>query len=379
MKRLKYQQLALPTVEIFLQIEEQILLNAAKKLRTDKSLLDGNIESWQSSKLSQLGALEQEAILTLAKNSHLAIDEVSEMLKQAGYSAVDDFEPDLVEAVRRGILARPADITESRALLEILKAYEQHSRNWINMVNTTMLDQSRQQYLNVINNVTGKVMSGVSTPQQALRDATRQWADMGIPAMIDKAGRRWSTEGYINMVTRSTTNNVANEMQDARMDEYDVELIEVSSHSGARPGCAPYQGRIYSRRGRNSQYPDLGSTSYGEPAGLFGINCGHFRYPYIPGITERRYFPTENAAENKRIYEESQRQRHLEREIRKAKREYNFMKTMNDTEGMDQAKQKVLVKQANMRSFIDDTKRTRQRQREVLPINNPHVRGKIKD
>src|SRR5699024_4693871 len=130
MKRLKYQQLALPTVEIFLQIEEQILLNAAKKLRTDKSLLDGNVESWQMNKLSQLGALEQETIILLAKNSHLAIDEVSKMLKQAGYSAVDEFEPDLVEAVRRGILARPANVAESRVLLEVLKAYEHHSRNW---------------------------------------------------------------------------------------------------------------------------------------------------------------------------------------------------------------------------------------------------------
>lgn len=379
MKRLKQQQLALPTVEIFLKLEEQIMLNAAKRLRTKKTLMDDDVQSWQLDKLNQLGALEQETVILLAKNSHLAIDEVSLMLEEAGYGGVEAFETDMVKAVQKGILTKPPAIKDSAALHKILEAYGNHSKDWINMVNTTMLDQTRLQYLNIVNNVTGQVMSGISTPEEALRQSAREWADLGIPAMVDKAGRRWSTEAYVNMVTRSTTNNVTNEMQDARMDEYDVDLIEVSSHSGARPGCEPYQGRIYSRRGRTGNYPDLGTTSYGEPAGLFGINCGHFRYPYIPGITERRYKPTEDHAENKRIYEESQKQRHLEREIRKAKREYNVMQTLNDKEGMDQSKQKVLVKQANMRNFIDNTGRSRQRKREVLPINNPHIRGRVKE
>jgi len=377
MRRLKHQQLSLPTVEIFLQIEEQILLNAAKRLKRGKSLMDDDITSWQADKLNQLGGLTQENIIFMARKSNLAIDEVAKMLEEVGYSAVEEIEPDMAEAVRRGLLSSPPDIRNSEALLNILDAYENHAREWMNMVNTTMLDQSRQQYLNVVSNVTGKVMSGVSTPEQALREAARNWADMGVPAMIDRAGRQWSTEAYVNMITRTVTNNVSHEMQDARMDEYGVDLFEVSSHSGARPLCAPYQGRVFSKSGRDRNYPSIRDTSYGEPAGLFGINCGHFKYPYIPGISQRTYEPTEDATENALIYEQSQRQRHLEREIRKAKREYNMMQALEDKEGQEQAKQKVLKKQANMRKFIDDTGRTRQRQREVLPVGNPHVRGRI--
>lgn len=377
MKRLKYQQLSLPTVEIFLSIEDQILINAAKRLKKQKGLMDNDIGSWQLDKLNQLGALEQENIITMAKHSGLAIDEVSEMLREVGYDAVGEIEGDMVEAVRQGLLTRPKSVEASESLLNVLKAYENHSKDWINMVNTTMLDQSRQAYLSVVNKVTGQVMAGVSTPRQALRRAASRWADMGVPAMIDKAGRRWSTEAYVNMVTRTVASNVSNDMQDARMDEYDLDLIEVTSHSGARPGCAPYQGRIYSRRGKTKGYPDLGSTSYGEPAGLFGINCGHDKYPYIPGITEQRFYPY-NEAENNRVYEESQKQRYLERQIRKAKREYNMMGTLGDKDGQEQAKQKVLQRQANMRRFINDSGRTRQGERERLPVNNPHVRGKVK-
>jgi hypothetical protein len=378
MKRLKLQQLSLPTVELFLKLEEEILMNAARRLRREKGLLDEDIQSWQLDKLNQLGALTQENIITLAKHSHLAIDEVSELLKQAGYEAVSEIDIDLIEGVRRGILARPAAIEESQALLQVLDAFENHSRNWINMVNTTMLNQTRQQYLNVVNEVTAKVLGGTATPRQALRQAAAQWADMGIPAMIDKAGRTWSTEGYINMITRTVSNNVVNEMQDVRMDEYEVDLVEVSSHIGARPLCAPYQGRIFSRSGRNPHYTALEDTSIGEAAGLFGINCNHIKYPYVPGITEKRYEPYA-LKENDRIYEESQKQRYLERQIRKGKREYNMMTALDDKEGQEKAKQKILQRQANMRRFIDETGRTRRNAREQLPVNNPHVRGRVKE
>lgn len=359
-------------------MENDILIGAAKRLKSQKGLLDDDIQAWQLDKLNQLGALTQENIITMAKHSELAIDEVSKLLKEAGYEGVEEIESDLVEGVRRGVLARPAAVEESASLLNVLKAYEDHSKNWINMVNTTMLDQSRQQYLNVINEVTGKVLAGSSTPREALRQAAAQWADAGIPAMIDKAGRQWSTEGYINMITRTVSSNVANEMQDARMDEYNVDLIEISSHAGARPGCEPYQGRIYSRSGKDKHYPDFGLTSYGEAAGLFGINCGHNKYPYVPGISEKRYQPYASK-ENDRIYEESQKQRYLERQIRKAKREANVMAVMGDDVGLDMAKQKVLQRQASMRGFINDTGRTRRNAREQLPINNPHIRGKIKE
>ncbi|MEB2280190.1 phage minor capsid protein [Lysinibacillus xylanilyticus] len=42
-------------------------------------------------------------------------------------------------------------------------------------------------------------------------------------------------EGYINMVIRSTTNNVTNGMQLERFKEHGIDLIEVSSHIDARP------------------------------------------------------------------------------------------------------------------------------------------------
>lgn len=136
------------------------------------------------------------------------------------------------------------------------------------------------------------------------------------------------------------------------------------------PDCAPYQGRIYSRSGENKNYTAFSDTSYGKAAGLFGINCNHFKYSYIPGISEQTYFPYDKE-ENDRIYKESQKQRYHERQIRNAKNEFNMMKGIGDKQGMDRAKARIRVSQSNMRNFIDETERTRRRAREQLAINNP--------
>ena len=140
-----------------------------------------------------------------------------------------------------------------------------------------------------------------------------------------------------------------------------LDLVEVDSHAGARPGCEPYQGKVYSLSGNTEGYDKLSETSYGDLDGLFGINCGHNMYPYQPG-TERTYKPYPKS-ENEETYKNSQRQRYLERQIRAAKRQREVA-----TGEEDKRKAQALLanRQKAMRNFIDDTGRTRLREREQI-------------
>jgi len=364
MDPLKQQQLATPVVEVYLSIEEQILINIARRLSKHRSLLtEDDILAWQMEQLKMLGDLSKENIKTIAKYSGLAVLEIEKMLKEVGYSGANLFEGEMKEAAQMGLLTNPAPVEASVALETVLLTYQAQALDTFNLVNTTLLHQSQQAHLDIVNQTVGKVLVGVLTPSQALRETASKWANEGIPALIDKAGRRWSTEAYLNMVTRSTSNNIANDMQFARMDEYGADLIEISSHLGARPRCAPYQGRIYSRSGKHKKYPPLSSTSYGEIAGIKGINCHHVFFPFIEGISKQRFHPYD-AKQNKKAYEQSQKQRYLERDIRKSKRELSMMEAMKDEPGIQMAKQKVRHKQANMREFINETGLTRQYSRE---------------
>lgn len=373
----EFQQLAMPTVEVFLAIEDQILVNVGRFLGRYKNLLTNEeIRQWEMMLLQDLKGLTQQNIITIAKHSGLAIDEVSKMLEDAGYQSSARVDSALQEAVRQGKVIVPP--VSSTVLDSILLTYQKQAKDTFNLINSTLLNQSQQAYIDILNKTVGKVLAGTVTPQAALREAAGAWAEKGIPALIDKAGKQWSTEAYVNMVTRTMSNSVANDIQFARMEEYGVDLVEISSHLGARPLCAPYQGNIYSKSGKDEKYPPLSSTSYGEIAGIRGVNCGHVFYPFIEGVSIQRSdkFGKE---ENDTAYKQSQQQRYLERQIRHAKRELNMMSAMSDNVGIEMAKQKVRDKQANMRTFIDDTGRTRRRDREQLPVDNPVVgRGKSK-
>lgn len=372
----KLQQRSMFVVDIYNAIEEELLLNMVRMLKYDRELLltaedFTEYQHWRIVQLNKLGKLSQQQMDIISRHSGKTAEEVRKMLEGAGFSAVEQHEPLYQEAVQAGSLAAAPAMHTSAALIGVLNTYEQQALDTLNLVNTTMLKQSQQIYLDVLNKTVGKLLGGVITPPQALRQIVSEWAQRGIPVLIDKAGRRWGVEGYVSMCARSTSQNVANGMQDERMREYDVDLCEVSSYPGARPKCFEDQGKIYSLSGKHPKYKPLSSTSYGEPGGLFGINCSHIRYPYIEGVSTQRYFPYTDIEENRRIYKQSQQQRSLERSIRKAKREVKVMEVLGDAEGVKIAKTKLSQRQAAMRDFIKETGRKRRQNREQIePLSN---------
>jgi hypothetical protein len=80
----------------------------------------------------------------------------------------------------------------------------------------------------------------------------------------------------MNMVMRSTVNNVANEMQITWVQESGVDLEEISSHADFRPSHVPYQGRIYSIGGKHLKYPPLSETDMERSRELAGSTVGMF-------------------------------------------------------------------------------------------------------
>ncbi len=212
----------------------------------------------------------------------------------------------------------------------------------------------------------GKYSAGTVMGQFSIQEATRrcikELAAKGIPAFVDKRGREWSPEAYVAMDMRSTLGNTARAAQWSRCDEYGIKLIAVSSHLGARPGCAPYQGHIYSLdgsygtttdgSGRSIAYVPLSDTSYGKPDGLFGINCGHVQYPFMPGVNFQRYFPYPKT-ENDEMYRNHQKQRYYERQIRTAKRECVMLNEIGDKEGFNKAAAKLKRSKESYKKFTE--------------------------
>ena len=385
------QELADPVADVFRRIEDEILVNIARHFKGGTPEQSASL-AWQAQKLAQIGRLTRENLAIISKYLGEESGMTALALERVLLRAVRAVEPDLAAAAERGLLTgqpQPMDDAVKRQL----GTYQRQAINRLNMVNTSMLNSSLDQYRSMVSNTlayerrleeaqrilnarTGEVLTGVSSRQQAVRKAVQDLARNGLTGFMDRAGREWSPEAYVNMEIRTTAHNVATQAVFDRCDEYGLSLVEVSSHAGARPRCEPFQGRVYDRNNNSGTVKDLNgntvhyspwsSTSYGEPAGLLGINCGHFVYPFIPEWSVKTYEPTQDKAENDRLYQQSQQQRQLERNIRAAKRESACLLAAGDEAGAKDARVKVQQKQAALREFLSETGRTRRRDREQV-------------
>lgn len=178
-------------------------------------------------------------------------------MEAAASETIERMEPGFRELAKDGY-AKNTRVQPKTTVQRAIKAYWKQAADSLNMVNTVMqykvkpawlnlikgirgyIDQDldRQATLDVLNKHTGATIIGAETRQQAVRRAINELLDNGIPAFVDKAGREWSPEAYVNMDIRTTVTNTAHQAQDERMDDYGLDLFQASSHSGARPKCS---------------------------------------------------------------------------------------------------------------------------------------------
>lgn len=351
--------------DLYTGLETDLIANIAAYLA--KGSADSSTAQWKLQMLAQMGALNRQNLQTILSYSDIITEEMQATLETAALAAIEELEPGFRQLAREGFINDtdiPVDVTTAAAL----KAYRKQAQDALNMVNTVMQYKAKAaarriindtaeladkpEFLAMLNKAAGSMVTGAESRQAALRRCIHQMTEKGIPAFVDKLGREWTPEAYINMDLRTTMSNVAHQVQFDRMDAYDLTLLEVSSHAGARPKCAKDQGKIFNRNGSGGYTTDLHGrkiryyawkdSSYGEPDGLLGINCGHHVYPFTPGIDVQRYFPYDEK-ENDALYQKIQHQRELERRVRRSKRECMMLETTGDTEGF--AKASVTLKQ----------------------------------
>lgn len=391
-----------PLEFVYQQIVDSLLINIAKHFNTGKNL---PIQLWQLKKLAEVGQVSKESAKIIADNIGQNTVLITAALQQSVIIATKDSEPELQKAVKSGFLDGPSGSPlVSENIKNILLAYESQAQEKFNLVNTTMLESTLDQFRkvifntvaveqklskaqNVLNVATGKVATGVSSRTQALREALSKISDEGITGFYDKSGRKWSPEAYVNMDIRTTVHNTSIEAAKTRQEEFGTDIFRVSRHSGARPLCYPYQGRYFSwsnksgtftdGEGKQHRYYPVSSTSYGKPAGLFGINCGHTPITVIPGVSIPRDREPQNKEENDLAYIQSQQQRKLERDVRYAKRKAAMLNAAGDKEGFEKAAIKVKQKNDNLHQFIDKTGRTRRRDREQVLEYNRSVSSSV--
>lgn len=135
---------------------------------------------------------------------------------------------------------------------------------------------------------------------------------------IDVAARRALLTGFGQLAGQVTQMNAQ---------RLGAQYFEVTWHAAARPSHATWQGKVYTKEELTTK------CGLGTGPGLYGWNCHHGCYPFIPSVSRRSYTDEWLAEQNAReatpksfrgkdytAYEATQKQRQMETALR-ARRE----------------------------------------------------------
>jgi hypothetical protein len=380
MTALEALNLAAPIADAYMSVEERLLVRIARQLSLNDDHQLNEVSKWQLKQLARHGMLRQDAHKIIAAGTKGIPGDVAETVRQS----IDD------TLAEDGIQSMWHNQRFAESAANAVRHYRNQAKDVYNQVNTVMKykaestfvravntvaekwtqEQRREQseiankqdMLNILNSNTAAVVSGAESRTKAVRTTIHEMAQKGIPAFVDKSGREWSPEAYVNMDIRATVKNTALEAQFSTMDSLGQDVFEVSSHPGSRPKCRPWQGKLISRSGRTTEITDingrkhkvipLSQTSFGEPDGLFGINCGHRPRGVSDGLFRKSSVEYDDT-EDKELYNKVCKQRELERRVRKTKTEADMLEAAGDTEGAKEVRRKMAEQNKALKSYCD--------------------------
>jgi len=382
-------------VELWGEIESGLIKEISRRI--SKTLQVTETAKYELYQLEQANLLNDHAVKLISQNTNLSNKTIRKLIENAGYDIAKQDETLYRRALESGELTiepLPLDMspTMSKAIDACIQAAEFGLSNLTNtrMENAgngmeTLTKAARREYYNAVNRGSLEVNTGAKTVQQAIKDSCTQLASKGITITHWESGHVDTLETAVRRNVKTSMAQTAAKCTLARMSDYNCDLVEVSSHFGARPSHYVWQGKIYSLSNKSYNYykeqcesmgykmidvslfgGDFYSvTGYGTGEGLCGWNCRHRFYPYFFGVTP--VYPQYDEDENRKRYEETQEQRKLERSIRAAKREKAALEGIEAPESdIKAANAKIKAKQKALREYLKGKELTRDYSREKI-------------
>lgn len=319
--------------DLWSEFETDVLCELAKRIKHNDFSISSTTK-WKWVKLQEMGYTDEYINNKLAFYLKKTDKQIKEIFDKAIGTSLASNQEIFQEAYEKGLLVTSGYDVRKYDSVITLGARQTYNeiKNWTKSfhaeVNKNFQIALDKAFLNV--------NSGLMTSDQASKLAIEELAHDGILTSKTKGGRVEHADVIVKRAIRSGVNQTTSKVMNGVLDDLDCDLVETTSHLGARPSHALWQGKVFSRSGKSKKYPDFRkSTGYGTGEGLCGWHCRHMFFPFFEGLSSvsaKRY----SMQENERVYKLEQKQRNNERMIRKYKRE----STIRSSGGLDNAKQK---------------------------------------
>ena len=312
-------------IQLMSELQDEIISDICRRI-TKADIFTPTAE-WQLYKANQLTISSREVKRRIAAKLKVQERELKDLYTDAVKTAIAEDAKVYKIAIAEGILSddyrgKLTNYTRSVAFSNALKRGLKNTNGLMRNLTNSAAAMANRQLSDALDLAYLEVTSGAFTPQEAVFKATKKLGEDGIKVVNYASGH---TDQLDVAVRRAMVTSIGKTCGDLQLDlahEMDCQLVEVSSHLGARPSHAEWQGRIYSLVKGHPKYPYFyDATGYGRGDGLCGWNCRHSFFPFFEGISNPANAPTFSKEENEQVYKDTQKQRSYERAIRKSKRE----------------------------------------------------------
>lgn len=306
--------------------------------------------SYQVWKLQKLGVSQRQLKKELRKRLKVSHRQLRQLLTQAAETGYD-FD------IKRFPQVQSVSFSENTGLQQILDATVKLAQDDLTNVTQTIgfiapngkCMELTKAYQKTCDFAFQKVVNGAQDYNSAIRDATRHLAEKGIRTIDYESGVHTSLEAAVRRNIMGGLGLMNEQIAQQNHDDLGCDGWEISAHAGSAPDHEPIQGR---------QYTDVKYTSLNNSLvrRIGTLNCGHSAMPIILGVNEPQYTSEElekfRRDNEKGItyngkhytgYEATQKQRSLERSIRKTKRKILIDEVTGDADKL-QADQIRLVR-----------------------------------
>jgi hypothetical protein len=267
------------------------LTRASDRLTDLYSQLEKEIIGEMAAKIKALGSPYGIDYLARAyKDAGLFQNDVTRLIEK--YDPIvqkeikDSFEKYIEKSVNvDNEIIKKAGLTPALANEQIVLAELNKTANTLRNLTLTTATTSQQQFINQATQAYIRVSTGAFNYNRALVLSINDLARQGIYTVeytgSGKVVKR-TIEGAVRANIITGINQTATAITADNCDKLNIDLVEVSAHSGARP-THDWQGKVYSRSGKTPGYPPFSICGQGEADGIGGVNCRHSYYPYLGG------------------------------------------------------------------------------------------------
>ncbi len=307
--------------------------------------------AYQVWRLQQLGVSQRQLKKELRKRLKVSGEELEKLLKQA---AEVGYNFDISNFPTVGAIP----FAQNGSVQQIVNAAVQLAQEDLTNITQTMgfvthdgtFAPLTEAYQKSCDYAFTQVSTGARDYNSAIREATRNLANKGIQTIDYDSGVHTSVEAAVRRNVMGGLGLMQEQISQQNHDDLGCDGWEISAHAASAPDHEPIQGKQYS----DAEYKNLNGHLHRQ---IGTLNCGHAAFPIILGVNSPQYTPEEleqMRQENEKgvdyngkhytMYEATQRQRSIERGIRKQKRRILVDEETGDPEKLqtDQIRYQVL-------------------------------------